>query len=127
MRKSVNIRYLVVQQAVLRCLIFHNGCYTMKLSLLPGRKILALALILKANLFYAANDVLPSASLSSMPVTPTAAVITKPLITPTAPNLNAKAYILIDVNSGKIIAEKNSDEKLPPRIFNQDDDALCYF
>ncbi|MCA0403115.1 MAG: D-alanyl-D-alanine carboxypeptidase [Proteobacteria bacterium] len=86
----------------------------MKLSLLPGRKILALALILKANLFYAANDVLPSASLSSMPVTPTAAVITKPLITPTAPNLNAKAYILIDVNSGKIIAEKNSDEKLPP-------------
>lgn len=37
-----------------------------------------------------------------------------PLITPTAPTLNAKSYILIDVNSGKIIAEKNSDEKLPP-------------
>ncbi len=37
-----------------------------------------------------------------------------PLITPAAPTLNAKAYILIDVNSGKIIAEKNSDEKLPP-------------
>lgn len=38
----------------------------------------------------------------------------KPVITPSAPVLNAKAYILIDVNSGKIIAEKNSDEKLPP-------------
>lgn len=37
-----------------------------------------------------------------------------PLITPSPPTLNAKAYILIDVNSGKIIAEKNSDEKLPP-------------
>lgn len=37
-----------------------------------------------------------------------------PLITPAAPSLNAKAYILIDVNSGKIIAEKNSDERLPP-------------
>jgi D-alanyl-D-alanine carboxypeptidase (penicillin-binding protein 5/6) len=37
-----------------------------------------------------------------------------PLITPAAPSLNAKAYILIDVNSGKIIAEKNSEEKLPP-------------
>ena len=37
-----------------------------------------------------------------------------PLITPTPPTLNSKAYILIDVNSGKIIAEKNSDEKLPP-------------
>jgi D-alanyl-D-alanine carboxypeptidase (penicillin-binding protein 5/6) len=38
----------------------------------------------------------------------------KPLITPTPPSLNAKAYILIDVNSGKVLAEKNSTEKLPP-------------
>ncbi|MDP3704290.1 MAG: D-alanyl-D-alanine carboxypeptidase family protein [Legionellaceae bacterium] len=37
-----------------------------------------------------------------------------PLITPAPPPLNAKAYILIDVDSGKIIAEKNSDERLPP-------------
>lgn len=37
-----------------------------------------------------------------------------PLVTPSPPVLNAKAYILIDVNSGKIIAEKNSQEKLPP-------------
>ena len=37
-----------------------------------------------------------------------------PLITPTPPPLSAKAYILIDVDSGKIIAEKNSNEKLPP-------------
>lgn len=41
-------------------------------------------------------------------------VNTSPLITPAAPTLNAKAYILIDVNSGKIIAEKNSEEQLPP-------------
>lgn len=38
----------------------------------------------------------------------------KPLITPSAPVLNATAYILIDVNSGKIIAEKNINKKLPP-------------
>lgn len=37
-----------------------------------------------------------------------------PIITPTPPALNAKAYILIDANSGKIIAEKNSDQKLAP-------------
>ncbi|GGI76015.1 D-alanyl-D-alanine carboxypeptidase family protein [Legionella impletisoli] len=37
-----------------------------------------------------------------------------PLITPAPPTLNAKAYILIDASSGKILAEKNSDEKLPP-------------
>lgn len=34
--------------------------------------------------------------------------------TPTAPNLNATGYILVDVNSGKIIAEKNSDVRMPP-------------
>ena len=38
----------------------------------------------------------------------------KPLMIPSPPTLNAKAYILIDVNSGKIIAEKNSEAKLPP-------------
>lgn len=37
-----------------------------------------------------------------------------PLLIPSAPSLNAKAYILIDVNSGKIIAEKNIEKKLPP-------------
>lgn len=37
-----------------------------------------------------------------------------PLLTPAPPNINAKAYILIDVNSRKILAEKNSDKKLPP-------------
>lgn len=45
---------------------------------------------------------------------PTPTVNSKPLVTPQAPALNAKAYILIDVNSGKVIAEKNSDEHLPP-------------
>jgi D-alanyl-D-alanine carboxypeptidase (penicillin-binding protein 5/6) len=46
--------------------------------------------------------------------TPTATVIAKPLITPSAPTVNAKSFILIDANSGKIIAEKNATEKLPP-------------
>ncbi len=45
---------------------------------------------------------------------PTSAMNSNPLITPTPPNLNAKAFILIDVNSGEILAEKNSDEHLPP-------------
>lgn len=38
----------------------------------------------------------------------------KPITVPAPPSLNAKAYILIDVYSGKIIAEKNSDKRLPP-------------
>jgi len=45
---------------------------------------------------------------------PSASVTNKPLATPTAPALNAKAYILIDVNSGRVLAEKNSDLRLAP-------------
>ena len=45
---------------------------------------------------------------------PSDALNNKPLVTPQAPALNAKAYILIDVNSGKVIAEKNSEERLAP-------------
>jgi len=37
-----------------------------------------------------------------------------PAISPAAPNLTAKAFILIDANSGKILAEKNSNAHLPP-------------
>lgn len=59
-----------------------------------------------------ADDSLPTAS--SNLEKPTAAMTNKPLVTPAAPTLNAKAYILIDVNSGKIIAEKNSEQRLPP-------------
>ncbi len=45
---------------------------------------------------------------------PVATTGNNPVITPTAPPVNAKAYILIDVDSGKIIAEKNSNVKMPP-------------
>lgn len=58
-----------------------------------------------------ADDTLPTPSNLEKP---SASDIHKPLVTPAAPNLNAKAYILIDVNSGKILAEKNSEERLPP-------------
>jgi len=37
-----------------------------------------------------------------------------PLITPGAPNINAKAYILMDANTGKILAEKNADARMAP-------------
>lgn len=37
-----------------------------------------------------------------------------PTVVPEAPQIAAKAYILMDYNSGKIIAENNSDEKLHP-------------
>lgn len=36
------------------------------------------------------------------------------VIIPAAPQLAATAYLLIDANSGKVLAEKNSDQPLPP-------------
>lgn len=69
--------------------------------------LLLIAICFKSGIFYAnppqSKDLVQSPTINS-----------NPLITPSAPVLNAKAYILIDVDSGKIIAEKNSDEKLPP-------------
>lgn len=34
--------------------------------------------------------------------------------TPTAPNIEGTGYILIDATSGKVLAEKNSDTRMPP-------------
>lgn len=70
---------------------------------------MALILIMMINSSsIGAESALPSARGPSAPS------INKPLITPSPPTLSAKAYILIDVDSGKILAEKNSEEKLPP-------------
>jgi D-alanyl-D-alanine carboxypeptidase (penicillin-binding protein 5/6) len=40
--------------------------------------------------------------------------VSKPMITPSAPGVNAKSHILIEASSGKIITEKDSEVKLPP-------------
>lgn len=48
------------------------------------------------------------------PVIPVPTQVLQPTFTPTAPNLDANAYILIDAASGKIIAEKNADGRVPP-------------
>lgn len=50
---------------------------------------------------------------------PTASAVTpsapaQPLIIPSPPNVNAKGYVIMDANSGKIIAQKNMDQKMPP-------------
>ncbi len=48
-------------------------------------------------------------ALSSMAVTATAATIV-----PSPPQLGAKAFLLIDANSGAVLAEENADMPLPP-------------
>jgi D-alanyl-D-alanine carboxypeptidase (penicillin-binding protein 5/6) len=55
-----------------------------------------------------------SAPLLASPVIPVATQPQQISFTPTAPNLDASGYILIDAISGKVIAEKNADQRLPP-------------
>ncbi len=66
------------------------------------RKVTALFTLVFASTIAFANPVIP------IPTQP------QPIITPSAPNIDAKSYILIDANSGKILAEKNSNARMPP-------------
>ncbi|WP_174714490.1 D-alanyl-D-alanine carboxypeptidase family protein [Legionella sainthelensi] len=72
-----------------------------------------ITLFVQSNHSMADEGTLPTKPTTNLD-RPSPTVTNKPLVTPAAPILNAKAYILIDVNSGKIIAEKNSEERLPP-------------
>lgn len=68
-----------------------------------ARSLLFLSMLFSLTSF--AMDTLPDAPMAKLE---------NPLITPPPPSLNAKAWLLIDANSGKIIAGKNESEKLPP-------------
>lgn len=71
--------------------------------------------LLSCIIFFGITQSLQADSLPESSLTPPPPVIgNNPIVTPSAPNLNAKAYILIDADSGKIIAEKNSEVQLPP-------------
>lgn len=65
-----------------------------------------MTLLITITCSYAAEDANPVA----MQLNPHAT----PLIVPSPPDLNAEAYVLIDANSGKIIAAKNANEHRPP-------------
>jgi D-alanyl-D-alanine carboxypeptidase (penicillin-binding protein 5/6) len=53
-------------------------------------------------------------SVFANPVIPIPTQPEQATITPSAPNLEASGYILIDASSGKVLAEKNADVRLPP-------------
>lgn len=70
-------------------------------------KILALTLVFILT-------ILSNKSVFSSPVIPIPTHPSAPTVTPSAPNINAKSYILMDAYSGKVLAEKDADEHLAP-------------
>jgi serine-type D-Ala-D-Ala carboxypeptidase (penicillin-binding protein 5/6) len=67
------------------------------------RKATLLLTFLLASTVSCANPIIP------IPTQPQTA-----LITPSAPAIDAKGYILMDAYSGKILAEKNADDRMAP-------------
>lgn len=55
-----------------------------------------------------------STSLLANPVIPIPTQPQQPIFTPAAPTIDATGYILIDADSGRVLAEKGSDNKMPP-------------
>jgi len=59
-----------------------------------------------------ANTPVADAQITTPVATPT--LSTAPVVVPTAPEISAKAHILIDYYSGQVLAEQNAEERLPP-------------
>jgi D-alanyl-D-alanine carboxypeptidase (penicillin-binding protein 5/6) len=55
-----------------------------------------------------------SGSVMANPVIPIPTQPQQPTFAPTAPNLAATGYIMMDATSGRIVIEKNSDQRMPP-------------
>lgn len=83
----------------------------MKVSFSSCSTILVTVLMILSMAGFSDTKLPPSIQLPQRNANP---VTITPSIIPSPPTLNAKAYILIDADSGKIIAEKNSEQKLPP-------------
>ncbi len=106
---------------------------TLKMSALPLSICLA-AMIYNANI--SAADTSSTSVFANLPAHTTVPVANKPtdnntatpipnaalipntkptqIVTPTPPNIAANGYILIDVNSGKVLAAQNPDQKMEP-------------
>lgn len=66
--------------------------------------------LLLTSLFISTSCIIASAN----PVIPIPTQPQAPLVTPSAPNIDVKGYILIDAYSGKVLAEKNADMRMAP-------------
>lgn len=53
-------------------------------------------------------------NLHANPIIPVPTQPQQPTFTPSAPNIDANSYILMDAASGRVIAQKNPDMRLPP-------------
>lgn len=70
-----------------------------------------------------ANQPVPTPDSALPTAQPVPTLNSAPMVVPAAPEISAKAHILIDYYSGQVLAEQNAEERLP-RQPDQDDDLL---
>lgn len=83
------------------------------------RIIFSVAFALGISSAYAGSNLIKSQAAALQPIAQTASTTpnaqpAQPLIVPAPPNINAKSYVLMDADSGKILAEKNMNKEVPP-------------
>ncbi|MBN2690058.1 MAG: D-alanyl-D-alanine carboxypeptidase [Gammaproteobacteria bacterium] len=60
------------------------------------------------------TEATPSSDITTTTAAPIAAPAPTPALIPNPPTLSAKGYVLMDANSGNIIAQKNANERMAP-------------
>ena len=75
------------------------------------KKFLYVLASLVVSLAVSANAQTPISDAAMRAATPTSAT---PFVAPEPPSIAAKAYILIDAHSGRVLAEQNADERMGP-------------
>lgn len=82
-----------------------------RLILLAGMLLGISSSFADSNLIKSQQQILQPTTGSQTPAPKLAA---QPLIIPAAPNIDAKGYVLMDANSGKILANKDQDKRMQP-------------
>jgi D-alanyl-D-alanine carboxypeptidase (penicillin-binding protein 5/6) len=78
------------------------------------KKLLASVLLVSSGLTFAQQPAAPVPSATLPTPTPGQVVEQKPVVIPAAPQLAATGFILVDATTGSIVAESNSEQRLPP-------------
>lgn len=82
----------------------------MKICFNLARKLIIVVLSLSLGNVFAESQTIPIGDNAAAARTPSA----HPTVTPSAPPLSAKGYVLMDANTGKILAEKDMNQRMEP-------------
>jgi serine-type D-Ala-D-Ala carboxypeptidase (penicillin-binding protein 5/6) len=93
-----------------------NAMHTKRLSLLPLAFAIAVGILVPTSTSFAAphHAARPAAHKSAAAEAPVAAPAGETAVAGGAPSLPAKAWLLMDFDSGEVLASANADEPLPP-------------